>query len=195
MLTRPPGGPTQDVGRHRQLIPEKLGTCECRPGTRRVALLCGPKWLKSLARKRQCFGTLNLGISGREEVGFAGHSPLRVDPSHSDTHNSEIRPSGGVFSRQPWTHRTRCEMGPGSIRQDRGAGTSGDCAGLIFPFLLPARSGLKPESRRSSSTAEAVRFPRPKGPTTMNRREGFLAGSEQIPVKIGLVPRITPARK
>ena len=137
------------------------------PGHSKGLLLCGPKWLNSLARKRQCFGTLNPGISGREEVGFAGHSPLRVGPSHSDTHNSEIRPSGGVFSRQPWTHRTRCEMGPGSIRQDRGAGTSGDCAGLIFPFLLPARSGLKPESRRSSSTAEAVRFPRPRGPTTM----------------------------
>src|SRR5271166_2019085 len=69
--------------------------------------------------------------------------------SRSDTHNSEIRPSGGSFYRQPrapeGSHRTRCEVGSGSILADRGAGTSGDCAGLILSFLSPTEGAAPPD--------------------------------------------------
>ncbi len=75
MLTRPPGGPTQDVGRHRQPIPGNTNRhLRMSPGHPK-----GRAALRSTAKSPVEVGTVlwmqNPGISGREEVGFARHSP------------------------------------------------------------------------------------------------------------------------
>jgi hypothetical protein len=57
---------------------------------------------------------------------------------------------------------------------------------FIYAVKPAYQGGLKPEARRSSSTAEAVRFPRPKGSKLMRARVETARVGKQLRQK-GLV--------